>query len=83
MQASTAPFLVALPTKFAYLKGQDYRLVFEPPAHATAELHLESKLSGWYFGNLLFGGLLGMVIVDPSTGAMFDRVPDQMILRFI
>jgi hypothetical protein len=26
----------------------------------------------WYFGNLVFGGLIGMVIVDPLTGATFD-----------
>ena len=78
VQVSTTPFLATLPTKFAYFKGQDYRLVFELPAHAPAELHLESKVSGWYFGNLLFGGLLGMVIVDPSTGAMFNLVPDRI-----
>jgi hypothetical protein len=78
VQVSSTPFLATLPTKFAYFKGQDYRLVFELPAHASVEVHLESKVSGWYFGNLLFGGLLGMVIVDPSTGAMFNLTPDKI-----
>lgn len=29
------------------------------------------KLDGWYFGNILIGGLLGMLIIDPATGAMW------------
>jgi hypothetical protein len=29
------------------------------------------KLNGWYFGNILIGGLLGMLIIDSATGAMW------------
>ncbi len=25
-----------------------------------------------YFGNLLFGGVLGLLIIDPATGAMYS-----------
>ncbi|MCX4027392.1 hypothetical protein H0A36_10465 [Endozoicomonas sp. SM1973] len=32
---------------------------------------ITSTLDGWYFGNLFLGGLIGMLIVDPLTGAMF------------
>jgi hypothetical protein len=78
VQVSTTPFLATLPTKFAYFKGQDYRLVFELPAYATAQVHLQTTVSRWYYGNLLFGGLLGLVIVDPSTGAMFNLAPQQI-----
>lgn len=28
-------------------------------------------MNGWYFGNLLLGGAIGMLIVDPITGAMY------------
>jgi hypothetical protein len=78
VQVSTTPFVATLPTKFAYFKGQDYRLVFELPAYTSAEVHLQTTVSRWYFGNLLFGGLLGLVIVDPSTGAMFNLAPAQI-----
>ena len=27
-------------------------------------------MNGWYIGNILFGGLIGFLIVDPLTGAM-------------
>lgn len=28
-------------------------------------------MDGWYMGNLLFGGFIGFLIVDPATGAMW------------
>ncbi|MDA8868601.1 hypothetical protein N9H91_02170 [Pseudomonadales bacterium] len=36
------------------------------------EYTLNSSVDGWYFGNLLLGGLIGMLIVDPITGAMYN-----------
>jgi hypothetical protein len=35
-------------------------------------------VSGWYFGNLLFGGVIGMLIVDPLTGAMYNLTPEKI-----
>ena len=32
---------------------------------------ISCELNGWYWGNILLGGLIGMLVVDPSTGAMF------------
>jgi hypothetical protein len=52
--------------------------VFELPGHANAEAKLDSSLSGWYFGNIIFGGLLGMLIVDPLTGAMYNLTPEKI-----
>lgn len=37
----------------------------------TAALPLRTSVDGWYWGNFLFGGLIGFLIVDPVTGAMF------------
>jgi len=34
-------------------------------------IDLECSVNGWYFGNLFIGGLIGMLIVDPATGAMY------------
>lgn len=38
---------------------------------------LSADISGWYFGNILFGGLIGMLIVDPATGAMW-KLPENV-----
>ncbi len=48
------------------------------PAYSTAEVKLASSVSGWYFGNIAFGGFIGMLIVDPMTGAMFNLAPDKI-----
>jgi hypothetical protein len=37
---------------------------------------VDSELSGWYFGNLLFGGIIGLAIVDPISGKMWT-LPDN------
>ncbi len=37
---------------------------------------LEATLDGWYIGNIIFGGLIGFLIVDPLTGAMW-KLPEQ------
>jgi hypothetical protein len=78
VETNTTPFVAQLPTKYGYFKGQRYRLVFELPAHAPAEVKLEPSLSGWYFGNIVFGGLIGMLIVDPLTGAMYNLTPEKI-----
>jgi hypothetical protein len=36
---------------------------------------LTSTIDGWYWGNLLIGGIIGMVFVDPLTGAMWKLDP--------
>lgn len=72
------PFVVTLPIKFGYFKAQNYRLVFDMPGYQQAESNLESALSGWYFGNILIGGLIGLLIVDPITGAMYDLKPEKV-----
>jgi hypothetical protein len=75
---NTTPFVAQLPTKFGYFKSQTYRLVFEMPGHSAAEVNLDSSVSGWYFANLAFGGLIGMLIVDPLTGAMYNLKPQKI-----
>jgi hypothetical protein len=78
VEKNTTPFVAKLPTQYGYFKSQTYRLVFELPGHAPAEVKLESSVSGWYFCNLVFGGLIGMLIVDPLTGAMYNLSPEKI-----
>jgi len=39
---------------------------------------VRADIDGWYFANILFGGLIGMLIVDPITGKMW-KLPPQAI----
>jgi hypothetical protein len=72
------PCTVSLDPKQSYFKGQSYTLRLEMPGYKVAEVELTPKMSGWYWGNLLFGGLIGMVAVDPATGAMWNISPDKI-----
>lgn len=45
--------------------------------YQTFSMNLERKVSGWVWGNILIGGLIG-VVVDASTGAMYKLTPDQV-----
>jgi hypothetical protein len=78
VMTNTTPFVAKLPVKFGYFKGPNYRLEFSMPGRAPAVVNLDSSVSGWYFGNLAFGGLIGMLIVDPLTGAMYNLTPEKI-----
>jgi hypothetical protein len=81
VSVQTTPFTVTLDPKKKYFKGQSYHLKLELPGYRTTELDVRAELSGWYFGNIVFGGLIGMLIVDPLTGAMWNLAPDKLDLK--
>jgi len=78
VSVNTTPFTVALSPKAGYFKGQSYKFKLELPGYATSEVELKAKLTGWYWGNIVFGGVIGMLIVDPATGSMWNLSPDKI-----
>jgi hypothetical protein len=74
----TTPFVATLKRSRGYFQGADYKLVFELAGHKRTEAMIHSKVNGWYVGNLFIGGLLGMLIVDPATGAMWSLHPTMI-----
>ena len=48
-----------------------YQVKFEKNGFDSKTVPVHFKLDGWYFGNILLGGVVGMLIVDPATGAMY------------
>ena len=57
--------------KKVFLVVQPIKLSFSKPGHDQTSAQIRAGIDGWYFGNLLFGGIIGMLIVDPATGAMW------------
>lgn len=41
------------------------------------EMTLTKKTNGWVWGNIVFGGLIGLAI-DASTGGMYKLTPEQV-----
>lgn len=54
-----------------YFAKASYTVTFEMDGYDTKSVPVNFKLDGWYFGNIVFGGLIGILIVDPATGAMW------------
>ena len=77
VHSGVTPLTVSLDPKRGFFKGQSYNLKLELANYKTTEITIHSKLSGWYWGNIVFGGLIGMLIVDPATGAMWNLAPDK------
>jgi len=78
VQTGTTPLTVSLDPRRGYFKPQAYTIKFELAGYKTIEITLRPEISGWYFGNILLGGLIGMVVVDPLTGSMWNLAPDKI-----
>ncbi|MBJ9976348.1 hypothetical protein IAE35_14420 [Pseudomonas sp. S75] len=76
IHSGSTPSSVTLKSGKGYFTGQTYTLHFKKDGYPDKTIELDSSLSGWYWGNILIGGLVGMLIVDPLTGAMY-KLPDS------
>jgi|GEM_PF-1321775 len=74
IQHGITPTTITLPSGDGYFSSQTYFVAVKLNGYADQKGTLESRMNGWYVGNLLFGGLIGFLIVDPLTGAMY-RLP--------
>lgn len=66
------PVTLTLKRGAGYFKSEVYTLAFSKPGFADQQMTIRGSTSGWYFGNILLGGLIGMLAVDPATGAMYS-----------
>lgn len=72
------PGAVLLETSRGYFKRQSYSITFSADGYSDSTQALKPTISGWYWWNILFGGAIGMLIVDPLTGAMYT-LPDEVV----
>ncbi|TGE27246.1 peptidase associated/transthyretin-like domain-containing protein [Hymenobacter metallicola] len=72
------PMAVPLKPGAGYFKKQEYTIKFSMPGYETKTTTISADFNGWYIGNLLFGGFIGLLIVDPLTGAMY-RITDKEV----
>jgi hypothetical protein len=65
------PVVTTLKSGSGFFGKESYTVALTYKGIETRKINVECKLNGWYFGNLLIGGLIGLLIVDPATGAMY------------
>jgi uncharacterized protein YceK len=74
----TTPASLTLNRGASYFKGEQYTVKLNKEGFKEKEIILTSNVGGWYFGNIFLGGLIGMLIVDPITGAMYNLEPEAV-----
>lgn len=73
------------PSTFILDKSQDYVIRVEKEGYETLEIPLRKTISGWVFGNILFGligGPIGIVI-DISSGSATKFLPSPVEVNLI
>lgn len=73
------PTNVSLKKKKGFFSGKKYTLKISKEGYADKLITIDTKVNGWYIGgNLLFGGLIGWLIVDPASGAMWTLDTEEV-----
>ena len=77
VHSGLTPETITLSSSSGYFKSASYSIKFSKEGYPDKVFTLRSDVDGWYFGNLFFGGLFGMLVVDPATGAMYN-LPERV-----
>jgi hypothetical protein len=74
--SGTTPTAVKLPKK------NEYIVTIDMQGYKTSTVQITQTLEGWFWGNLICGGVIGMVI-DYASGAMWDLQPEQISVSLV
>lgn len=75
VQRDVTPFTTNLTASNGYFDAMDYTARVELACYDPVIVPLDTNLDPWYWGNIVIGGVIGMLIVDPATGAMYEIKP--------
>ncbi|WP_243348324.1 hypothetical protein [Parabacteroides sp. FAFU027] len=65
------PANTTLSSGAGFFTPASYTIKLNMDGYAQKVIPVKCTLNGWYVGNVIFGGLIGLLIVDPATGAMY------------
>lgn len=58
-------------------RGNTHAVKIELDGYQSFEMIINREVSGWVWGNIIFGGLIGLA-VDAATGGMYKLNPEQI-----
>ena len=76
------PTSLPLEKKKGFFSGKKYEVRIAKEGYSDHRVTVDTKVGGWYIGNLLFGGVIGLLIVDPATGAMWSLNTNEVNVTF-
>ena len=71
IHAGETPMTLTLDASDGFFSSAKYSVKCTNDGYQPSSSELSAHLNGWYVGNIVFGGLIGILIVDPATGAMW------------
>jgi hypothetical protein len=71
IQTGETPLTVTLDASNGFFRKAKYKVEASKNGYETSTTEISARVNGWYAGNILFGGVIGLLIVDPATGAMW------------
>lgn len=70
--AGVSPATAILHAGDGYFSRAYYTVTASKDGYTPASMPIQNSIDGWYWANFLIGGVIGLLIVDPATGAMFE-----------
>jgi len=70
------PAAMKLKSGAGFFSKEAYVVTLSLDNFETKKINIDCKLNGWYIGNIVIGGLIGFLVVDPATGAMYKLEND-------
>jgi hypothetical protein len=67
----TTPATMTLKSGAGFFAKESYKIKLTLDGYSEKIIPVECTLNGWYIGNIIFGGLIGLLVIDPATGAMY------------
>lgn len=70
-------YMGVTPMVVGMTRNDNHIVRIELEGYQPYEVIFSKGISGWIFGNVVFGGVIG-VAIDAFTGAMYKLTPDQI-----
>lgn len=62
----------------SYFGKKSYQITMTKEGYSPVTLPIKASANGWYIGgNIIFGGLIGWLAVDPFNGGMYTLKPKE------
>ena len=58
-------------------RKHEHKVEIKLDGYKTYSVEMKKTFNEWYIGNILFGGLIG-IVVDPITGAIYRLTPKEV-----
>jgi len=76
-----SPCIVNLDRGYDFFEKGLYSVEIEKAGYSKKIIRIKGGVDGWYAaGNFFLGGLLGWLLIDPATGAMWKLKPDMIFI---